>query len=136
MCCFPSSRLDSQDDIFKVVRENPFLLEAVAQNPRFGAKLLLKFQQFDAPSKENISFLFESKEEVLKISPSIKLDTAGFRTAMQQRLIEWKQNPDILRAIQEAGIDSNEWLNYHKEDDFFLEAENQTPLRYFEFKKR
>ncbi|OGF95100.1 hypothetical protein A2Y47_00640 [Candidatus Giovannonibacteria bacterium RIFCSPLOWO2_12_43_8] len=118
--------LDSQDDIFKVVRENPFLLEAVAQNPRFGAKLLLKFQQFDAPSKENISFLFESKEEVLKISPSIKLDTAGFRTAMQQRLIEWKQNPDILRAIQEAGIDSNEWLNYHKEDDFFLEAENQT----------
>ena len=49
--------------ILNVVKKNPFLLDAVSGNPRFGSRLLVKYPQFDSLSKEKIKTQFACKKK-------------------------------------------------------------------------
>src|SRR3989304_3967839 len=41
---------------------------------------------------------------------------------MQEKLKEYKNNPEILKAMEDSGINTNEWLNYAETKYFNLEA--------------
>jgi len=114
--------LKDDEKFIQTIQENPFLLDAVSENPRFGSKLLIKYPQFDELSKENIETLFDAKKEILANNPDIEPTSLEFRQLMQEKLKEYKNNPEILKAIQESGINIDEWLNYSETKYFNLEA--------------
>ena len=113
---------NNPEQFIQEIQENPFLLNAVSENPRFGSKLLIKYPQFDELSKKNIKTLFGAKKEILANNPDIEPTSLEFRQLMQEKLKEYKNNPEILKAIQESGINIDEWLNYSETKYFNLEA--------------
>ena len=113
---------DNPDAFIQEIQENPFLLDAVMENPRFGSKLLIKFPQFDNLSKQNIETLFGIKKEILANNPDIGPESLEFRQLMQERLKTYKNNPEILKELEKQGIDIKEWLNYSETRYFNLES--------------
>ncbi|MEK7538531.1 MAG: GNAT family N-acetyltransferase, partial [Patescibacteria group bacterium] len=114
--------IKNPETLFSTIEENPFLMEAISQNPRFGSKLLLHYPQFDNLSKENISTLFAFKEEILKENPDISSESLEFRRLMQEKLKEYGSNPDIIRAIEQSGVNADAWLHYSETAYFNLES--------------
>ena len=112
----------NQEQFLRMVKENLFLLNAISENPRFGSKLLIKYPKFDELSKENIETLFDAKKEILANNPDTDPASLEFRQLMQEKLKEYKNNPDILKVIQESGINIDEWLNYSETQYFNLES--------------
>jgi len=113
---------DNPEQFIQEIQESPFLLDAISENPRFGLKLLIKYPQFDESSKENIETLFDAKKEILANNPDIEPTSLEFRQLMQEKLKEYKNNPEILKAMEDSGINTNEWLNYAETKYFNLEA--------------
>lgn len=113
---------NKQDQFLQEIQENPFLLDVVSENPRFGSKLLIKYSQLDELSKENIQKLFDAKKEILAGKPDIDPQSLEFRQLMQEKLKEYKNNPEILEAIKESGVNADEWLNYAETKYFNLES--------------
>ncbi|MFH1657269.1 MAG: GNAT family N-acetyltransferase [bacterium] len=110
------------EKFIRIVRENPFLIDTISENQRYGSRLLLKWPQFDALSKENIKTLFAIKKEVLADNPEMEAESIEFRQLVQERLKTYKNNPEILKAIEEQGINLDEWLNYTETKYFQLES--------------
>jgi hypothetical protein len=106
--------------------EHPFLVEAVMNNPRFGSKLLVKFNEFDAHSKENIVFLFDTKKKILAEHPDTDPESVEFRRLMQEHLAGWLDNKKTAEAIESRGVDLQTWLNYDKEENFILGSTAET----------
>ncbi len=117
---------DDPERLLENIREHPFLAGALEQNPRFGSKLLLKFNELDSPSQENIRFLFDAKKEILSGNPELDPESLEFRRLMQEKLKEYKENPEILDAIQRGGIDTEAWLDYGETRYFSLESGKET----------
>src|SRR3990167_8687556 len=113
---------DNPEQFIQEIQESPFLLNAVSENPRFGSKLLIKYPQFDELSKENIETLFDAKKKIFVNNPNIDPESLEFRQLMQEKLKEYKNNPEILKAMEDSGINTNEWLNYAETKYFNLEA--------------
>lgn len=113
---------DKPEEFLQEIKENPFLLDAVSENPRFASKLLIKYPQFDELSKENIQFLFEVKKKILGNNPEIEPESLEFRQLMQEKLKEYGNNQEILEAIEKSGINIEEWLNYGETKYFNLES--------------
>ncbi|MEK7634285.1 MAG: GNAT family N-acetyltransferase, partial [Patescibacteria group bacterium] len=122
---------DNQEQFLQEIQENPFLLDAVSENPRFGSKLLIKYLQFDELSKENIQTLFDAKKEIMTNNPDIDPESLEFRRLMQEKLKEYKNNPEILDALEKSGIDANEWLNY-SETSYFNLVSGESHLAFSE----
>lgn len=120
----------------KSIKQNPFLISAVEENPRFGCKLMLKFFQFDKSSQDNVKALFEKKEEILNRDSQLDVQSVEFRKLMQEELSNYKNNPNILAVIAERGVNVDSWLNYEKSVNFALGGEEdvkfsdkiQTPI--------
>ena len=107
--------LSSQEkhNLIETMYEKPFLSEALVKN-KYAIKLILKYPTLDIPSQENIDFLYQAKEETKESD----LDSLEFRLHMQERLLEYKNNPNIVQSLEEGEINIDEWLNY-KEEAFF-----------------
>lgn len=103
-----------------IAKDNPFLIKAVSENPRYGAKLLLKYSDFDRESKENIKFMHLTKDEILKEKPGIDPRSLEFRMAMQEKLKKYKNNEKILEKMKSLDIDTDKWLNYNEKETFIL----------------
>ncbi|MDD3020866.1 MAG: hypothetical protein PHX61_07795 [Alphaproteobacteria bacterium] len=95
------SRRQHLPEIGKGLLEYPFLSQATESNTRFGSKLIMKFYEFDKSSKENISFLYHSKEAILQAHPEIDPASNEFRLLMQNNLLDYRQNAQCVRAIAE-----------------------------------
>lgn len=106
------------------IKNNPFLIEAVSENPRFGSKLLVKYPEFDEDSKDNIKFMFEAKKEILSENPEMDPESNEFRIAMQKNLKTYKNNGKIVEKIASNGIDVEKWLNYSETEYFSLDSGN------------
>ena len=113
---------NNQEQFFEIIKENPFLLDAVSENTRFGSKLLLKFPQLDELSQQNIEFLFDAKKEILKDNPDIDPESLEFRRLIQERLKGYEGNKGILAKIEKSEINTDEWLNYQGTRYFSLES--------------
>ncbi|MFH1233793.1 MAG: GNAT family N-acetyltransferase, partial [Patescibacteria group bacterium] len=115
---------NNPEQLFGTIKENPFLLNALSNNPRFGSKLLLKYPQLDELSQQNINFLFEAKKEISsQNSTDVKTpESLRFRKLMQEKLKAYENNPQILKAIEKAGIKIDQWLNYEETVYFNLES--------------
>lgn len=113
---------EKPDEFSKTIEENPFLAKAVSENPRFGSKLLIKYPEFDENSKENIGFLFEAKKEILAENPEMDPESLEFRESMQEKLKQYKNNPEILKELKAKGIDVEQWLGYSETRYFQLES--------------
>lgn len=113
---------DNQEQFFETIKENLFLLDAVAENTRFGSKLLLKFPQLGELSQQNIEFLFNAKKEILKENPDIDPESLEFRQLMQEKLKNYEENQEILTEMKKNGINIDEWLNYQETRYFSLES--------------
>ena len=93
----------------------------------------MQFNKFDESSKENIETLFEAKREILTQNPADAKAMAGkpdidpksleFRQLMQEKLKDYKNNPEILKALEESGVNIDEWLNYSETRYFNLESD-------------
>lgn len=104
----------------KNIAENPFLLEALEDNPRYGSKLILKYQEFDENAKNNIQELFNNEAEILKDNPDIDKDSVEFRILAQEKLVSYASNKEILSELENHGVNSKEWLNYDQQTYFTL----------------
>lgn len=91
---------------------NPFLSTALEENPRYGSKLILKYREFDKTSKENIKKVFSIKEEILEENPEIIVNSLEFRKLAQEKLASYKNNPKILKDLENRGVNVDNWLNY------------------------
>ena len=106
--------------IEKQVNQNPFLLTALEDNPRYGSKLILKYLEFNKTSKENIKELFDIKEEIVKDNLGIDVDSIEYRKLVQEKLSKYKNNHKILEEIENRGVNVDNWLNYNKQINFTL----------------
>ncbi|KKQ56415.1 MAG: hypothetical protein US74_C0015G0005 [Parcubacteria group bacterium GW2011_GWA2_38_13] len=114
------------EKLFTTVDENPFLFDAVERNPRFGTKLLVKFESLDASSRENITFLYTAKNEIMAAHPEIDPESLEFRQAMQEKLKDFKRNTEIYKAIEASGIAVEQWLAYDEVRYFSLASRKNT----------
>jgi hypothetical protein len=106
------SLAQNSEHTIETIKNNPFLIEAVRENPRFGSKLLVKYPEFDEISQENIKFVYNAKKEILEENPEIDPESLDFRIAMQGKLKTHRDNEEILKQIESEGIDTEQWLNY------------------------
>lgn len=105
----------------QLLKQTPFLAEAFLEN-KYAIKLILKYPTLDQESKENITFLYNAKSEKENIDPN----TPAFRTLDQDKLKTYKNNASILEAIQEKGVNTEQWLNYSHQESFDLGKEDET----------
>lgn len=117
---FPLAK-DSEQTI-TTIRNNPFLIDAVSKNSRYGSQLLVKYSEFDETSKKNIEFMFNAEKEILKENPNIDLESMDYRKAIQEKLKTHENNPEILKQIESKGIDIDQWLNYSEIKNFSLNS--------------
>jgi len=106
------------------LKENYFLKNALMENNKYGPRLVSKYLELDKISHKNISSLYKWKEEIMEQNPDINPNSIEFRKLMQDRIAKYENNPETIKAIETAGINLNEWLNYSKEDTFVL-GENE-----------
>ncbi|HPL72926.1 MAG TPA: hypothetical protein PLI02_02715, partial [Candidatus Pacearchaeota archaeon] len=106
------------------LKENYFLKNALMENNKYGPRLVSKYLELDKISHKNISSLYKWKEEIMEQNPDINPNSIEFRKLMQDRIAKYENNPETVKAIEAAGINLNEWLNYSKEDTFVL-GENE-----------
>ncbi len=111
---------DNFSKLEKNISDNPFLLEALEENPRYGSKLILKYQGFDDTSKNNIKELFDNESKILKNNPNIDKDSVEFRKLMQEKLTSHVDNKEILEELENHDVNTQEWLNYDKQTYFTL----------------
>ena len=64
-------------------------------------------------------------------NPDIDPESLEFRRLMQEKLKEYKNNPEILDALEKSGIDANEWLNY-SETSYFNLVSGESHLAFSE----
>ncbi|KKW11387.1 MAG: hypothetical protein UY50_C0014G0006 [Parcubacteria group bacterium GW2011_GWA2_49_9] len=112
--------------ILNVAKENPFLLDAIANNPRFGSRLLVKYRQFDGPAQESIKTQFACKKKITAEHPDIDPQSVEFRALMQEALMGFGKNREIIEAIDETGVNSERWLNYDDVAYFNLGSSENT----------
>ncbi|MCX6765270.1 MAG: hypothetical protein NT148_01895 [Candidatus Nealsonbacteria bacterium] len=112
----------NQDFFISSLRENPFLIEAVQANLRFGSRLAVKFPEFDELSQNNIRSQFAFKKEILAEHPGMDPESLEFRQAMQEKLKTHGRNAEIMEAAEEKGINAEQWLNYEDTRYFKLES--------------
>ncbi len=120
--------LKDPDTFINLIEKNPFLVQAIESNPRYGHKLLIKYPKFDELSRENISFLFNGKKEILAENSELDQNSADFRKSMQEKLKDYKNNPQILASIEKSGVNLDEWLNYSEVEYFSLGEEEEVPF--------
>ncbi|MFA6535806.1 MAG: GNAT family N-acetyltransferase [Candidatus Paceibacterota bacterium] len=128
------SLLEFRNDLGKIIRiarENPFLLDAVAANPRFGSRLLIKYPQFDTIAKSSIKTQFEIKKKIMAEHPDVDPQSVEFRTLMQDSLVGYRLNKQVLESIDAKGINSERWLNYDETAHFNL-GSNENTLAFSE----
>jgi len=106
------------------LKENYFLKNALMENNKYGPRLVSKYLELDKISHKNISSLYKWKEEIMEQNPDINPNSIEFRKLMQDRIAKYENNPETVKAIETAGVNLNEWLNYSKEDTFVL-GENE-----------
>ena len=104
----------------KSINDNPFLLKALEDNPRYGSRLALKYHQFDNIAKTEIKTLFEAEADILSKHPSLDKESPEFRRLMQERLASLSNNPQIIEELKKRGVDVDQWLNYDHTIDFTL----------------
>jgi len=114
--------------LIQVLKDNPFLEEAFLENNKYGIRLISKYLELDTISRENISYLYEWKQEILKQNPDISPNSLEFRKLMQGKMAGYKINPETVKAISGNNLNLDEWLNYAKEQSFILGEEDKTSL--------
>ncbi|MEO8637838.1 MAG: GNAT family N-acetyltransferase [Candidatus Taylorbacteria bacterium] len=117
--------------IIDIATQNPFLLEAVASNPRFGSRLLIKYPQFDRISKENITTQCAAKKKIMTEHPDIDPQSVEFRMLMQDTLLAFGKNKEVVADIDSKGLSSERWLNYDETASFNL-GSNENTLAFSE----
>src|SRR5680860_56267 len=120
------SVLDFKDNfsvLDKNITDNPFLLEALEDNPRYGSKLILKYQEFDETAKSNIKELFNNEAEILRKNPDLNTNSVEFRKMMQEKLMSFSSNKEIFSELENRGVDAKEWLNHDKQAYFTLDEQ-------------
>ena len=113
---------NSPNKIISTAKENPFLLDAIVSNPRFGSRLLVKFPQFDAVSKTSIQAQFLAKKKIMVEHPAIDPQSIEFRILMQASLKEYGVNEKVVTDIDAKGLSSERWLNYEEVAHFNLSS--------------
>lgn len=112
--------IKNPEQLINNLKENPFLVDALANNTRFSSRLLIKYPEFDEASEENIEKLFSSKKKISEQNPEMDPESLEFRQLMQEELKQFKNNPEIMEAIKKQGINLDEWLNYSETSYFNL----------------
>jgi hypothetical protein len=110
-----------QKEVSLILKTAPFLAEAFFAN-RYGIKLVFKYPELDALSKENISLLYGTKEN----RGNTEQDTLEFRALVQERLGMYKNNGKIVGSLQRKGVDTEKWLKFQELSIFDLGEEEDT----------
>ena len=93
----------------------------IFQLDRFGMNLINKFNSFDVVAARAVSKILIVDEQTPSLLDRRSLE---YRQVVQGELYSFERNEDIIRALQEKGINIDVWLNYEKVKYFELgEAE-------------
>jgi len=122
------SKEENAELFWETIDQNPFLIGAIEENQRFAKKLIMFFQNFDGISKENIGFLYKTKEQILAKDPGMDQGSSDFRQAMQEALRTYKNNSEILEHLATSNINIESWLNYDHEEYFQLGQAESLPF--------
>ncbi|MFA7252759.1 MAG: hypothetical protein WC027_02785 [Candidatus Paceibacterota bacterium] len=115
-------------ETLETLEKFPFLAEALNGNEQYALKLIFKFNSLDQLSKKNIETLYKNKKDIVEQRPDINENSRDFRIAMQNRLESYRRNPEIILALQKAGINTEEWLNH--EDEMYFELGEDEKLKF------
>jgi hypothetical protein len=127
---------NSEANIVEIIKNKPFLLDALVNNETFAPKLLTAFDGFDKTSKKKITKLFQFQQEISQENPDIQKDSPEFRLAMQEKLKSYAKNPEIMAELQKQGIDTENWLTHSEQTEFVLSGEALEEISISQFIER
>jgi len=113
--------VEGRERILQVLKRNSFLAEAFLSN-RYGIKLVLKYPELDKTSHNNISLLYDIKNNC----GDTEQNTPEFRDLVQERLKTYKNNGRVVESLEEKGVDVDAWLSYQEQTIFHLGKEDET----------
>ncbi len=108
------------------LKNNQNLLKSFEENPTMAVKLLIQYPKFDESPKENIDFVLEAKQMILKKKTNINSNSHEFRLLIQKQLESYRRNADMIRHMKEEEVDTDQWLNYDEEVLFELGGEESS----------
>lgn len=115
-------------DILEILNKHPFFEQALLGNEQYGAKLLFQYEKLDKLSRNNIETLYSGKQKILAENPNVDVESPEFRVAMQNGLLEYRSNPEIIQALKKKAVNTEIFLNYDHEDYFDLGQETTANL--------
>jgi hypothetical protein len=121
-----------KDTIVETLTKNPFILDAICNNLKFGIRLAIKFPNLDKLSQNNIRMLFDNKKKILEEKPDIDPQSTEFRILMQEKLKKYGVNTKVAEEAATGGIKFDEWLNYGEKTQFKLETKGLEEVKFSE----
>lgn len=82
----------------------------VVENPTMAGHLIEYYPKFDQETKETLREFFRVDEEVRATAGDPLGHPNEYRKAIQEKLLAFKRNEEILMALREGGIDTDAWL--------------------------
>jgi hypothetical protein len=91
----------------------------ITDNDRFGGNLLGKFGDFDTVAKKAVNALLAIDEHADR---SLDRRSVEYRKKAQEQLLDFERNREILKRLEEEGVDTEAWLSYDVVSYFELGA--------------
>jgi len=110
----------SEEKDYKKIQENPHILDSFFENPAMVTKLLIKYPEFNKSSRENIDTILKIKQKIINENTGIDSNTSEFRKLIQEELMKYKENKNIVNQMSAEGINIDSWINYDEEIEFEL----------------
>ena len=111
---------DQLKNAINLISTFPWIADTFLGNEKYAGKLIGKIGELDDLSQQNIDFLFSQKQSILKQYPDIDPDSAAYRILVQDALLSYEDNQEILENIHNTGVHTDTWLSYDIEQSFLL----------------
>lgn len=120
---FLGAYAEKPEKLESILRTNTFLVDAIDANDRFGPRLATKWEKLGQNARNKISELFTDKKTISIMHPDLPPEGAEFRKEMQDRLMKFGRNNEIVGQLADSGVDTDQWLNYQEVRRFVLQPE-------------
>lgn len=97
-------------------KEIPYISKAYEMNQVMATNLIQGIKIADSESRENIHTLIDGIP-----NNYAELSDDQYRYVVQEKLLSYKRNNDIVEALKEKNIRTETWLNYDQKESVILE---------------
>jgi ribosomal protein S18 acetylase RimI-like enzyme len=118
----------SPKNLLSAITAAPFLIDALQANPKHGPKLFVRYLTLGTTAQEKIRTLYEAKAAILKENPDSEPNSWEFRQWMQEKLLAYGRNREIIKASKQRGINTEAWLAHDGFTTFVLNRTTESRL--------